>query len=36
MTTKKLSEQDHTMSLQTDSPMPPFDMYLQYSQLFLS
>ncbi|XP_052711598.1 uncharacterized protein LOC128185929 isoform X2 [Crassostrea angulata] len=36
MTTKKLSEQDHTMSLHTDSPMPPFDMYLPYSQLFLS
>lgn len=36
MTTKKLSEQDHTISLHTDSPMPPFDMYLPYSQLFLS
>lgn len=35
MTTEK-SEQDHTMSLHTESPMPAFDMYLPYSQLFLS
>lgn len=36
MTTAKMSEQDHSISMHTDSPIPSFDMYLPYSQLFLS